>query len=365
MEIRNNEKTQELENTNSILNTPETQSETSALGSLGEFGAFFERALGRTGTAEVNEEELFASLLEQRLEKVSPEAAEFYRTKQAELLEAGKRADGVVFQETAANDALVATVEEGLIDVETAELVKGEAFMAAQLDDKLDVLYDGRGSANDPTIAVSEMEAALFRMREMLDKIEGGEMTAASMALGNPEPEYVHPAAAAAAAAAKGHALEEEKEEKKVKKDKKIEESKESKKAEQVNDYPSLEGSDLSNYVTIALPGGVKGLVSSVEVHSDFPRTDETKIADGIQSNTNELEFKFSKPNKGFDNEAYVVAYLKNNSVETWQLDDVKVDETPDETSKPAEVTKPDSETESADSDTTDSSSDSSDEAVA
>jgi hypothetical protein len=137
-----------------------------------------------TGAAEINEEELYSSLVAERLSFLkSDEAAAAYQ----EALGAAKgehtRADGYVFVEDATNAALQKLVADGTITADEASAVKGQAFMAAQLDANTNALFDGRGSGDDPTIAVESMETALLAAKAMLEKL-------------NENPELVNTAAA-------------------------------------------------------------------------------------------------------------------------------------------------------------------------
>ncbi|MCC6221755.1 MAG: hypothetical protein IT291_11000, partial [Deltaproteobacteria bacterium] len=158
-----------------------TESSTDAQAS--EFGTMMRKILGTADGSQVNEEELFASLIENRLSKHSEEAATFYRQQKEGFLNTLRRADGYVSVEDAALKALKATVDAGKVDSATAEKVNSEAFKAAQLDDNADALYDGRGSAGDPTIAVSDLESALFSMRAVIEKIDVGDLESGSRSL--------------------------------------------------------------------------------------------------------------------------------------------------------------------------------------
>ena len=127
----------------------------------------------------VNEEELFASLLTERIAKLKGnDAAAEYQ----ELLETEKgliqRADGYVSYETAAKNALSKMVASESLSKEEADQVHAEAFEGAQLDDNLEALYDGRGSENDPTIAIMSMDSALEMARLRIEAFNDGSHTA-------------------------------------------------------------------------------------------------------------------------------------------------------------------------------------------
>lgn len=123
----------------------------------------------------VNEEELFAGILSERIQGT---AGEEVASRFQELLDEEKvshtRPDGYTFLEDATNAALGRLVDEGQISQEDSDVVRSQAFRAAQLDGNLSALYDGRGSANDPTVAVAELESALASARLVIEQLESG-----------------------------------------------------------------------------------------------------------------------------------------------------------------------------------------------
>ena len=144
-----------------------------------DFNAILSGLVQPDSANNVNEEELFASLVTERISKLSgTEAAAEYQ----ELLESEKaklqRPDGVVSYETAANNTLKALVDKGTLTSEEADKIHAQAFEAAQLDDNLSALYDGRGSAGDPTIALMEMESALEKARLKIEAFDNEEVSA-------------------------------------------------------------------------------------------------------------------------------------------------------------------------------------------
>jgi len=151
-------------------------------GAEDEFASYLTKSLGRSGQQEVNEEELFSAVISQRLNKESPEAAQFYDEKVKELSVSMAREDGYVPLEDVAKSALQATVDEGKIDSAKAEMINSEAFNSAQLDDNLDCLYDGRGD----TSAVMSMEEAMFKVKQVLDQVDAGQLTLDPRALDIP-----------------------------------------------------------------------------------------------------------------------------------------------------------------------------------
>lgn len=140
------------------------------------FDAVMRSMLSPDEANSVNEEELFAALIGQRLEAhAGPEASSAFQKALEEKKAANTRADGYVNVEQAANEALASLVTAGTVSDSVAATVKKESFAAAQLDDNKTALFDGRGGANDPTIAVMNMEAALIQAQQIIEKIESGE----------------------------------------------------------------------------------------------------------------------------------------------------------------------------------------------
>lgn len=147
-----------------------------------DFNTYLTKILGRTGQEEVNEEELFSSIIGQRLQEKDPEAATYYQEQVAQLSESMKREDGYVPVEDIAKAALRATVDAGKVSSSEAVTINALAFQAAQLDgDKLS-LFDGRGE----TKAVSSMEEAMFKVKAVLDRFDLGDLILDPRALDTP-----------------------------------------------------------------------------------------------------------------------------------------------------------------------------------
>ena len=96
-----------------------------------EFATLMKKALG-DNKSEVSEEELFAGLIQEQLQKDNPEAADYYASQVTSLKSSMARADGKVSMEDVGKAALKACVTAGKIDNDAAELVNAKAFSAAQ-----------------------------------------------------------------------------------------------------------------------------------------------------------------------------------------------------------------------------------------
>ena len=108
------------------------------------FEEFMKSALGGMGKSQVSEEELFASLVEQRISEVSPEAATFYASEKAKLMTSMAKPNGHVPMEDVALQALNATVASGKITEADGMRINGESFAGAQLDADLENLFDDK-----------------------------------------------------------------------------------------------------------------------------------------------------------------------------------------------------------------------------
>ncbi|MFN8389985.1 MAG: hypothetical protein U0136_06820 [Bdellovibrionota bacterium] len=167
-----------VSSTQTLLNTTDSSQQTKSTDSTksteggSDFSAFLLKSLGRTGQDQVNEEELFSSVIGEQLNEQDPAAADFYQQKVTELSGTMARSDGYVPVEDVAKAALKATVDAGKVTKEKAETIHATAFAAAQLDDNTESLYDSRGT----TAAVATMDEAMFKVKAIMDQIESGSL---------------------------------------------------------------------------------------------------------------------------------------------------------------------------------------------
>ncbi|MCI5066423.1 hypothetical protein MRY87_11925 [bacterium] len=133
--------------------------------------------LSSSGGSQVNEEELFAAVIEERLgATASASVAEDFNMRFEQHKEELTRGDGYINVEKAANRALQDMVSVGHITATQREEIYNQSFMAAQLDDNHDALYDGRGGAGDDSIAVADLESALLSARVAIEALTNGEL---------------------------------------------------------------------------------------------------------------------------------------------------------------------------------------------
>lgn len=142
--------------------------------------AYLAKLTGTSKPAMVNEEQLFASILHNRIASTKGEglARQFDTMLTTKLVE-HTRADGVVFVEDAARAVLREMAGSGLLTMAEAETIHGQAFQAAQLDDDTTALYDSLGATSSTAVTATAIEKALA----MLLKFDSGELPPAKLSL--------------------------------------------------------------------------------------------------------------------------------------------------------------------------------------
>jgi hypothetical protein len=153
-------------------------------GDSSDFEAILRSAVSPDQANQINEEELFSGIVFERIKTLKGEdAAKQYK----ELLETQKsllkKADGYIPLEDAAKNALKSLRDSAQLTADEANNIYSESFDAAQLDSNTEALYDGRGGANDPTIALSLLESALSSSRLMIEKFTSGDLKASARSL--------------------------------------------------------------------------------------------------------------------------------------------------------------------------------------
>lgn len=167
---------------NQVLATRSADTSTATQESVSpEFDSLMRGLLKADGENNVNEEELFASLIVERISSLKGQsAADSFKT----LLEKHKGQSmgtgGYCFVENAARGALKEYQASGALTPEEANSIHAQAFEAAQLDSNKTALFDSIGGPNDPTKAVASMETALLAAQSLLKKFDSGEITVPS-----------------------------------------------------------------------------------------------------------------------------------------------------------------------------------------
>lgn len=286
---------------------------TSASGVEQDFAAYMRKIYSVTyESGKLNEEELFAGLIEQRLSEVNAEAATAYGAAKADLAVSMARPNGNVPWEVVAKAALKKIVADGKIEESAAEVVHAEAFRAAQLDEQLDAVYDGISGLNDPTAAVASMEDALLKARAVLDQLEKGELTVEPLSLDTPS--NVWPLGSRVSGGA----------------------------AETSSAKPATQGSvsvdgtggfiwkpvsHADGKLGFFLPEKYAGRIAKVEIHSSLPPSDSTLLERPVWSSEKNgwPRYRFSKPGAEYPKNLYVVAFLKDGETQTWKIEDPSV----------------------------------------
>lgn len=159
-----------------VSNLIRSATESSSEASSGGFDGYLRSILKPDSANQVNEEELFAALLQERISDLKGEdAGEQFAELFQKHSNSMARSDGYVPVESAAKAALKDMVSDGEVSADEADRIHSEAFAAAQLDSNTSALYDGRGGSNDPTVATAEIESALAAAQLMIEKFESGD----------------------------------------------------------------------------------------------------------------------------------------------------------------------------------------------
>ena len=153
-------------------------------GTSTDFTDFLKAALIPDGANNVSEEELFAATIGERVSSLKgSDAATRYNEILASQRTSLTKPDGYVPHEQAAVNSLKQLVSDGTLTSAEADKIYSESFAASQLDNNADTLFDGRGGANDPTIAVASLEDAVKKAEELILKMASGELVADSRSL--------------------------------------------------------------------------------------------------------------------------------------------------------------------------------------
>lgn len=170
-----------METVQNTTQTPSTQGVPSATPQTkpsptgGEFDQTLKAFISPGEGNKVSEEELFSALVQERIKKTHGEGGlSEFSTMLNSCKSRMKKADGYVPVEEATKQALIEFRDAKKLSQEETDKIYSESFAAAQLDDNKDVLFDGRGGANDPTIAVATMEQALLLSRAKIESFDDG-----------------------------------------------------------------------------------------------------------------------------------------------------------------------------------------------
>ena len=149
-------------------------------GSGTEFDKTLKALLVADQANKVSEEDVFSALVQERIGKSKgQDALKGFQDLLGKSKDALKKADGFIPVEDATKDALRKFRDSGAISKEEADSIYSQAFAGAQLDSNSSALYDNRGGAGDPTIAVAAIDEAMRASRTKFAAFdEGGEVAA-------------------------------------------------------------------------------------------------------------------------------------------------------------------------------------------
>lgn len=277
----------------------------------GGFEDFMKKALTGMGKSEISEEELFASLLEQRINEVSPEAGAFYAGEKAKLMTSMAKPNGHIPMEDVALQALNATVASGKITEADGMRINGEAFMGAQLDSDMENLFDDKGGENDPTKAVASVDEAMNKLKLFMDSMTAGTLKSEARPLGVGATGHQLLSSAGVAASTSSAVG-----------------------SSSAEGSQAMDGgggfvwkpiSDSDGKLAIVLPKELKGLIDKVEIHSALPPSEATKLGSGRfagDANGDRPHFRFPEPGASYGDNVHVVAYKNDGSTLTWDISD-------------------------------------------
>ncbi len=181
-----------MENIQSLFRSADTVTETTPTSTTpsvietptDSFDAMMRQFLGGSDGQKVSEEELFASLVRQRIDAVKGEAISGQFASAFDNAKGTHTSpNGHIGFEDAAKSALRSLVSSGTLTTQEGDRFYSESFAAAQLDSNTSALFDNRGGANDPTIAVEELSRAIAAAQGTIEAIADGSKVAETRSL--------------------------------------------------------------------------------------------------------------------------------------------------------------------------------------
>ncbi len=270
-----------------------------------DFEQFLKGILPSSTDNTISEEDLFAALIQERVKSLKGDDA---ATKFSELFAEKKtsmtKADGYVPVEDAAKAALKELVSSEDLTGEEAGKIYSHAFAGAQLDDNTEALFDGRGGADDTTIAVDTMEAALLAARVQIEKFDAGEEPTAR----DLDEESMSKAAAMAAgggtATAAGNG-----------------ESSSGVALDGANGFLFKPESDSNGNLVVLLPEVMTGNVLGISLKGENDEVLEEGAYGGVGNGERE-HFRFSQPGGNYPANLIVEVAMKDGSTKTYEIAD-------------------------------------------
>ena len=247
----------------------------------------------------INEEQLKSAIVQYLLEKKGSnlkgtklkgkELGNAYLQELTKSLASGKPLEGAV------KAALKALVNKGLISEAQAEEINGISFNAAQLDNNLEALYDSKGSLNDSTIAVMEIEKAVSKAMTSISETSSADSTGETHSRSLDA--ISNSISANSSSGSSNHG----------------------------NGFLWKPVSESNGNLVVLFPPNLTGTISSAGIYSSLPPSNENLIEQGDFSgdshNGGRAHFRFSKPGGFYPDGVYVIAQLANGETATFEIE--------------------------------------------
>lgn len=172
---------QAIQGVSRVLNNITSSDDSTTAQSVPEISSDFEGILkanlSPNSANAVDEEALYSAVVGERIYALKgEEGLKAYENALADAKSKNARSDGYVSVEDSTNEALAELVQSEVLTKAEKKDIKTSSFAAAQLDNNTSALFDGRGGANDNTVATLDMASAITKAREMIEKIQSGEV---------------------------------------------------------------------------------------------------------------------------------------------------------------------------------------------
>lgn len=139
-----------------------------------DFESLLRESISANDKNMVSEEALFASLTGERIKTLKGEEA-FEQFKSALESKKSLNTKGTfIGYEASTKAALQELREQGVLTSEETDKIYSEAFSAAQLDGDTEALWDDRGGASDPTVAMDSLENAINASKLKIEAFDSG-----------------------------------------------------------------------------------------------------------------------------------------------------------------------------------------------
>ena len=244
--------------------------------------------IGNTG--EIDEEAFQHALVRYLLEEQDQSLASAYEKQFKKTQKQGLSAEDAV------KSALSSLVENGLVTKDVAERVNGISFRAAQLDERLDALYDGRGGPGDDTIATASVSQATRKAIDILSREKSGELNIGSRALNAPS--NTLPSTHNIGTHASGGSGE----------------------------FLWKPSSESDGKLVVLFPSQYTGNILSSGIYEAMPPSKENLVEEGRFSgdshNGGRAHFRFSRSGKSYPDNVYVVAQLTDGRTISFPIAD-------------------------------------------